>query len=185
MDWMIAAEAIWLILPAYIANSSAVVIGGGIPIDFGKTWRGKRIFGDGKTWRGFFGGIVTGILAGFIMNIFAPNTFGKYPVFPFIIFSLSCGALLGDLTKSFIKRRLGKERGEKWILFDQLDFLIGAFVFSCFISIILEKAGFTSQNWFLSSFSIWHIIFLLIFTPLIHYATNIIGYSLKLKKVPW
>lgn len=182
---MIAVEAIWFILPAYIANSSAVIIGGGLPIDFKKTWRGKRIFGDGKTWRGFFGGISMGMLAGILMSIISPNTFGKYPFFFLIIFSLSCGALLGDLMKSFIKRQLGKERGEKWILFDQLDFLIGAFIFSYCMSIVLKKMELVNQNWFSSSFSIWHIIFLLVFTPLIHYATNVIGYLLRLKKVPW
>ena len=184
MEWMIAAEALWLILPAYLTNASAVVIGGGIPIDFGRTWRGRRIFGDGKTWRGFFGGIAAGMLTGILMNMVTP-TFGKYPVSLFIIFSLSCGALLGDITISFVKRQIGKERGEKWILFDQLDFLIGAFVFSYFISIIVEKGDLSTQNWFSSSFGIWHIIFLLIFTPFIHYVTNVIGYSVRLKKVPW
>ena len=184
MDWMIAVQAIWLILPAYIANSSAVILGGGTPIDFGKKWRGRRLLGDGKTWRGFFGGIIVGMIAGLVMNVVAPNTFGEYPSFIFIIFSLSCGALLGDIAESFIKRQMGKERGEKWILFDQLDFLIGAFIFSYIMSVVLEKLA-SSENWFYSSFTIWHIISLLIFTPLLHYATNVIGYLLKLKKVPW
>ena len=105
VEWKIAAEAIWFILPAYIANSSAVVVGGGAPIDFGKTWRGKRIFGDGKTWRGFFGGILIGMAAGVVMNILAPGTF--YSGFPSIIilFSISFGALSGDIIESFLNGR--------------------------------------------------------------------------------
>ena len=53
MDLEIILQALWLILPAYVANASAVLVGGGTPVDFGKNWRdGKRILGDGKTWRG-------------------------------------------------------------------------------------------------------------------------------------
>jgi CDP-2,3-bis-(O-geranylgeranyl)-sn-glycerol synthase len=182
---MIPAEALWLILPAYIANSSAVIMGGGTPIDFGKTWNDKRIFGDGKTWRGLLGGTAAGMATGFLIDIVSPSTYGKYPVSLFIIFSLSWGALLGDLAFSFIKRQKGKKRGEKWIPFDQLDFIMGAFVFTYVTCIVIEKVGGSSQNWFSSSFSVWHIIFLIIFTPFIHYIANVIGHSIKLKKVPW
>ena len=57
MDYLIIFQAFWFILPAYVANASAKLIGGGIPVDFGKTWKdGKRILGDGKTWRGLLFG---------------------------------------------------------------------------------------------------------------------------------
>ncbi|MCD6480882.1 MAG: CDP-archaeol synthase, partial [Thermoplasmata archaeon] len=36
-----------------------------------------------------------------------------------------------------------------------------------------------------SNFTPYRILFLLIFTPLIHLATNLLAYVLKLKKVPW
>ncbi|HTY46053.1 MAG TPA: CDP-archaeol synthase, partial [Methanomassiliicoccales archaeon] len=32
-------------LPALIPNSAAVLFGGGTPIDFGRVWHGKRVFG--------------------------------------------------------------------------------------------------------------------------------------------
>ena len=55
MYYEIILQALWLILPAYVANASAVLVGGGTPVDSGKNWKdGKRILGDGKTWRGFF-----------------------------------------------------------------------------------------------------------------------------------
>ena len=185
VEWKIAAEAIWFILPAYIANSSAVVVGGGAPIDFGKTWRGKRIFGDGKTWRGFFGGILIGMAAGVVMNILAPGTF--YSGFPSIIilFSISFGALSGDIIESFFKRQIGKKSGEKWIIADQIDFLLGSFLFSFLASTVLYRISMIDGNWFLQSFSVWHIAFLLILTPALHYLTNIVGYIAGLKEVPW
>ena len=36
--------------------------------------------------------------------------------------------MAGDSAKSFLKRRVGIPPGESWILFDQLDFVIGALV---------------------------------------------------------
>ena len=40
---------VWVFVPALLPNSAAVVFGGGTPVDFGRSWRGKRILGDGKT----------------------------------------------------------------------------------------------------------------------------------------
>src|SRR5574344_1437887 len=94
----------WLFLPAMIPNSAAVIFGGGTKIDFGKKWRGKRIFGNGKTWRGFFGGALTGIILGIILIdiafFFDKKNFWGYG--PFwgnlgIVICLSFGAVLGDL----------------------------------------------------------------------------------------
>src|SRR5665647_3184936 len=54
-------------LPAYLPNSFAAVFGGGKPIDGGRTLKdGRRIIGDGKTYRGLFSGIFFGVLAGSI-----------------------------------------------------------------------------------------------------------------------
>ena len=54
---------IWLLIPAYTPNNFAVLVGGGRPIDFGKNFiDGKRILGNGKTVRGFIGGLAGGIL---------------------------------------------------------------------------------------------------------------------------
>ena len=116
-------------LPAYIANPTAVVFGGGTPIDLGKNWKdGRRIFGDGKTFRGLIGGTACGIIirsypdAGhFTCNFLELSRL-------YLLFTLSFGALLGDMTKSFFKRRLGYERGAKFPLVDQLDFVAGAWI---------------------------------------------------------
>ena len=175
-------QSLWIIFPAYVANGSAVIVGGGIPIDFNRKWRGKPIFGPGKTWRGFFGGGLIGIIAGLILNFFIP--FNKNLFYAIILISsISFGALIGDLTKSFIKRRIGKKRGERWLIADQIDFLIGSLFFLYIASMILKP--YIHENWFCTHLTIWHILFLFIFTPFLHLATNGIAYLLKYKNVPW
>src|SRR2546427_1069996 len=60
-----AGLAFWFLLPAYVANPMAVVFGGGTPMDFGRTLRdGRRLLGDGKTWRGVMGGAAARIVPG-------------------------------------------------------------------------------------------------------------------------
>jgi len=187
MSYEIIIQALWLILPAYIANGSAVLVGGGTPIDFGKKWKdGKRILGDGKTWRGLYVGAFLGVTAGFGLSVVAIyaadsdfaflglNDFAVFPVMIPIIFSLCFGALLGDITESFFKRRIGKKRGEDWIIFDQLDFIIGALVLSFLMGGVLSLSGLTDKNWFVESFSLWHLLVLLIITPFFHLFANFV-----------
>ncbi|MCZ7379960.1 MAG: CDP-2,3-bis-(O-geranylgeranyl)-sn-glycerol synthase [Candidatus Methanoperedens sp.] len=168
-------KASWLMLPAYIANPTAVVFGGGTPIDFGKNWKdGRRILGDGKTFRGLIGGTVCGIIVGLI-QMQAPSQFSWGAFTLAAIVALSFGALLGDIVKSFFKRRLGLARGAEFPLVDQLDFVAGAWI----LSYIVEP------KWFIENFTFGIIITVIIFTPILHRLTNIIGYYAKLKKEPW
>jgi len=165
-------------LPAYIPNPSAALFGGGRPIDFGRRLNdGYRIFGDGKTYRGLIIGTLCGILIGLIQNILSPYI--GLPQFPIsALFCLSFGALLGDLIKSFFKRRLGLERGAPLPLIDQLDFVFGSWLLS-FIFV---------REWFLNSFLYKYgniMIVVLIITPLLHLSVNYIGYRLGVKKEPW
>jgi CDP-2,3-bis-(O-geranylgeranyl)-sn-glycerol synthase len=186
MYYEIIIQAFWLILPAYIANASALLLGGGLPIDFGKKWRdGNRILGDGKTWRGLFIGTFIGMTAGFgfsviskfAFNIDFPLKINDFTGFPWmipILFSLCFGALMGDIIESFFKRRIGKKRGENWIPFDQLDFILGVLFFSFIMGFFLDIFNLIEDNWFLENFSLYHIIILLIFTPFIHIFSNFI-----------
>ncbi|PWR74153.1 CDP-2,3-bis-(O-geranylgeranyl)-sn-glycerol synthase [Methanospirillum lacunae] len=165
-------------LPAYVPNSAAAAVGGGIPIDGGHTWYdGKRILGDGKTIRGFFGGVACGCIIG-ILQIMAQGQ----PVFSMLpklnIFSvllLATGALVGDMVKSFFKRRAGIERGGKWPLVDQYDFVAGAFLF-----LFVGNPAFA-----FSVLTVPVIIAILIITPVLHRVVNIIGYKMGVKDVPW
>ncbi len=168
-------KAVWLMLPAYIANPTAVVFGGGTPIDFGKNWRdGRRIFGDGKTFRGLLGGTACGIIVGLLQRQVSSNDIFIVPSITALI-ALSLGALLGDIVKSFFKRRLGFERGAKLPLVDQLDFVAGAWI----LTYVFDP------QWFADNFTFWIIITVLVLTPVLHRLTNIIGYYIKVKKEPW
>jgi len=187
MDYTVIIQAFWIVIPIYVANASAVIVGRGRPIDFGKTWKdGRRILGDGKTWRGLFAGTFLGMTAGFGLVVAAKyiNTseyaflgvtdFEGFPLMMLILFSLCFGALLGDVIESFCKRRVGKDRGQDWIPFDQLDFLVGALVFSFLMSELLYLLGLTCDHWFFHNITIWHILILLIVTPFIHITTNVL-----------
>jgi CDP-2,3-bis-(O-geranylgeranyl)-sn-glycerol synthase len=92
-----------------------------------------------------------------------------------VIAALSLGAMLGDLTKSFFKRRLGMDRGDPLPIVDQLDFVIGAWV--------LTYAFFS--GWFTLNFTLPVIVVVLILSPLLHLGVNIIGFKLGKKKEPW
>jgi CDP-2,3-bis-(O-geranylgeranyl)-sn-glycerol synthase len=163
-------------LPAYVPNSAAALFGGGRPIDFGKTWSdGKRIFGDGKTFRGFFGGVMSGILVGSIL-ILLQYFLNLEPIHtPLSVILLATGALLGDLIKSFFKRRLDKKRGESWLIADQYDLVAGAFAL---LLIVYPEWVWT---WITPAVAVWIVVI----TPLLHRGVNIIGYLLGVKDVPW
>lgn len=196
MDYEIIIQAFWLIIPAYIANASALLVGGGTPIDFGKTYKdGKRILGDGKTWRGLFVGTFVGVTAGFGLSVAAkyaalyefPITLSDFTGFPFmmpLIFSICFGALLGDIVESFFKRRVGKNRGEDWIPFDQLDFIIGVLIATFLMGLLLQVTGLLSYNWFFNNFTPLHILVLLIATPFIHLFSNFVHRKTKRKTLP-
>jgi len=192
MGLEIILQALWLALPAYIANGSALLVGGGMPIDFGKSLKdGKRILGDGKTWRGFVAGAFVGMTCGFGLSTVAKfaNAYGfdflglnDFTGFPFmipIIFSICFGALLGDIVKSFFKRRIGRDRGQDWIPFDQLDFIVGALILSLLMAWLLQVLNFISYNWFFESFSVWHVLILLIITPFFHIFANFVNRVVK------
>ncbi len=197
MVYEIILQSLWLILPAYIANGCAALLGGGIPIDFGKNYKdGKRIFGDGKTWRGLILGILFGMIGGFSLSIvakiitptdynfisFEKLDFTGFPIMIPIIFSISFGALFGDIVESFFKRRFSIERGKDWIPFDQVDFILGVLFLVFIVSSLLQAAKLTEGNWFFNTFSVWHIVFLLFVTPFFHVLGNFLNNKRRVSK---
>jgi len=158
-------DALKFIFPAYCANAIPVIAGGGYPIDFGKNFLdGRPIFGKNKTLRGFFTGFFIGTAVGFIESIL----FDYSPYFGLI---LALGALFGDLTGAFIKRRLGIAPGDLLPVIDQTDFIIGAILFAFLFS--------------LQTLTLELVLAVLIITPPIHLLTNFSAYKLGLKNNPW
>jgi len=170
------AYAFWFILPAYVANAVPVILGGGRAIDGGKTLPdGKPIFGSHKTVRGFLTGLIAGALTGAAQNaalqlVTRPSDF----VFPFqfstwLGFVISLGALMGDLVHSFVKRRIGIAEGSPLPFADQLDFVVGAVLFSFLVSPPPLQTIF--------------IIFVI--TLPVHLLTNFLAYLAGVKRTPW
>ncbi len=156
-------EALKFIFPAYCANAAPVLAGGGLAMDFGKNFLdGKRIFGKNKTFRGFFFGLLIGVLVGIVETVL----FG-YPVLFGLLSSL--GALSGDLAGAFLKRRLDIAPGGLLPVVDQIDFVVGALVFSLPLAMVYWELA----------------VAVLIITPPIHLFTNYMAYKLKLKSNPW
>ncbi len=174
------ATAFWAMLPAYVPNNAAVLAGGGRPIDGGRTWGGRRVLGDGKTWRGTAVGTLVGVLLAVGLNAIndpASAAVGvDLPVFPLhAAVALAFGAMLGDITASFIKRRSGRERGAAFPGLDQLDFVV--------VSLLL--AFVVATDWFFAIFTPAVLAVILIITPILHVGTNIIAYKIGAKNEPW
>jgi len=157
--------------PLYAANGSAVIFSGRTPLDLNNRFvDGRELLGKGKTLRGTFFGILTGIIVTLIIaNFFFNETLllTKYYIFYGIL--ISVGAIFGDLIGSFLKRRMGLKRGAPVIILDQFDFLFIGIIFGAIYALP----------------SIEEFIALAVITLFAHKLSNMIAFKLKLKKVPW
>ena len=158
------------------------------PIDGGKCCSdGKRIFGDNKTWAGFFGMIATNCLAqilwGLLSQISAPlgNANEMYRYFSnTLLFNAVAGALFGfvyvlfELPNSFLKRRLdiqpGKTaqggKGALFFVIDQIDSLLGVML------LLVLLAGITPVQYFQY----------ILLGAVTHLALNAVLYTLKIRR---
>ena len=174
-------ECVFVVLlimsPAYLANTIAVLTGGKYPIDQGKLHSdGNRILGDGKTWSGLIGGTIGGIIVGYGLIVFIHEYIWESLDLS-ILFLLSFGALFGDMTASFYKRRQNLQRGDKFPLLDMYDFIF----MSLLLCLIFKREWLLS--WILDG---WVPLFtILILTPFLHRGVNIIGYKIGVKNEPW
>jgi CDP-2,3-bis-(O-geranylgeranyl)-sn-glycerol synthase len=135
-------QTLWFFVPAYLANMAPVLVQGRFvwldrPLDGGRTFRGVPIFGSHKTWRGIVASVVVGAAAfvaqrlvhqaGLLVPL-APMDYSVAPLGLGVLLGLGAG--VGDAVKSFAKRRVGIAPGEPWVGFDQLDFMVGAYLFA-------------------------------------------------------
>lgn len=157
------------LVPMYCANAVPILVHGTKPLDFGKKFRGKRVFGKGKTILGALAGIIGGTVAGTLFMLAFPQTQQLIPNYFALIAALAAGAIIGDAVKSFFKRQLGFESGQRWLIADQLDFIAGGLLLSLLVRV---------PEWQI-------VVVLLLATAFIHLATNFAAYKLGLKKVPW
>lgn len=166
---------IWFLLPAGFANMAPIIFNRlpllQVPVDFGLKYKGKEIFGPHKTWRGLIVGIALAIVVVYIQKSLQFHTasinlvdYAKTNLI-WLGFLLGFGALLGDMVKSFFKRRFNIKPGKSWVPFDQVDWVIGA--------IILAEP--------VKSLSNKQIAIALIIFGLAHPLANLLGYGLRFK----
>jgi CDP-2,3-bis-(O-geranylgeranyl)-sn-glycerol synthase len=177
--------ALWFFLPAGIANMVPVFAAHiplikkfDAPIDGGRTYKGKRVFGAHKTWRGMIVGIIFGTLVLWLQQylygesswIRSFSTAVDYSTLPTLLMGplFAIGALGGDAIESFFKRQRGIAPGKGWFPFDQTDFIIGGAIATMpFVTL-----------------SVWHYLWLLVLWLGVHVISTIIGYFLGLKNTP-
>ena len=131
-------KCFYLMLPAYFANMAPVIVKKvnlfAYPIDFNLKLGNKPILGKNKTFRGLIFGVIFAIVIAYTQfllhetELFRSISFFDYGQWFLFGFLMGFGALTGDSVKSFFKRRLGINPGERFIPFDQADFVIGAFI---------------------------------------------------------
>jgi CDP-archaeol synthase len=117
-----------------------------IPLDCGRTFAGRRIFGDNKTWRGLMvmipaTGAAFALLAG--LRPLAPGAWsrGLWPLdqmtYCWLGLWAGMGFMVGELPNSFLKRRLDVGPGLApshpglrlmCLILDRIDSIAGAFV---------------------------------------------------------
>lgn len=136
-----ALKILWFLLPAGAANLIPPVAAKLFPqwdwpVDFGAMFRGRRLFGSHKTFRGFVAGVLlsTATLQGqcfiagqvpWIQNLAPDPAFcNGWWLGPW--FGLT--ALGGDLLKSFFKRQFSIKPGQPWAPWDQIDWILGVLV---------------------------------------------------------
>jgi len=157
-----------LAAPCYVANATPVIVARVLkrthPMDWERRFiDGRRILGDGKSVEGFFSGIASGTAVGLALSYVSALSVGE-------AFTLSLGAMLGDALGSFVKRRLGLERGDPAPLLDQLSFLL--------VALLMYQLTYGGLDAFV-------VATLVAVTPLIHLLTNRLAYKLGLKDKPW
>lgn len=173
-------QCIYFMLPAYFANMAPVMARGSfkelkVPIDFNTKVDNHTIFGKNKTFRGLIFGILLGILVTFTQYMlydlghFMELSFIDYSNWLTLGFLFGSGAIIGDLIKSFFKRRLNIKPGKPFIPFDQLDFVIGSVVF------VYPVYHLT----------IYQVVTMLLVSFFLHILVNHGAYYLNIRKEKW
>lgn len=162
--------ALWFFLPAGLANAAPVLAARlpglndwNTPLDLGKTFRGRRIFGANKTWRGLLAGLLVASLAVAVQHWLAvnasfPNFFsGNVNYFLSNILwlgpLLGLGAIGGDALESFAKRQVGVKPGQSWFPFDQIDYILGGLL----LSLVIVRLGLQDYALILITWFVLHL----------------------------
>lgn len=176
---------LWFFLPAGLANAAPIFVAKmpiikawDAPIDGHKTYRGRRILGDHKTWRGLVVGILMSTFVLWLQQIASAHigwvhdwtSQVDYAALTVLIVGplFGLGALGGDAIESFFKRQRDVAPGHGWFPFDQTDYVIGT---------AIVTAPFVQLQFI-------QYVQLLFIWLLIHVVASYVGYLLHLKERP-
>lgn len=158
------ADPVWYMLPAFVGNASALWATKlpipAWPVDGGAVFRGRRVFGDHKTWRG----IVVGVFVGMIVA-----TLQGRPLLHGAV--LAFGNFLGDLLGAFVKRQRGLKSGESSLLVDAIPSPVVALASG---ALVIPVPLTLSQS-----------VLVVAATVPLHMAANRFWHAIRLKSVPW
>lgn len=177
--------ALWFFLPAGVANATPIFVANfpglrdlNAPIDFGLMFRGKRVLGAHKTWRGLISGVLAATLVLWLQQLAVLHTGWArtltsnvdYAQLHILVLGplFGLGALAGDAIESFFKRQRGVPPGVGWFPFDQTDYIIGG---------AIATAPFVHLHFL-------QYVWLLLLWLLMHIVASYIGFLLKLKERP-
>ena len=168
-----------IFLPAFVANAVPVVAKNIPYIRRFSTPIQPIWFGKNKTVRGLIAGIISGILIGILLFLLRGFLVSILPVYSdyYNLYSnwwdafffggwLALGALVGDIVKSFFKRRFGYKPGTMFQPWDGIDYMLGAIIFML--------------PWY--NGGVLEYIFLLIIGPLLSLLMNFIAYQIGWKE---
>jgi len=178
----------WVVLPVFGAHlAHAPVLRFDLlpklarPIDGAKTFRGRRLFGANKTWRGaavMFCGALGATLAlsrwPWYRSRLPPELCEASPLLTGAL--LGAGVVVGELPNSFLKRQLNVPPGERsrslagtaLSLFDQVDFVPA----TC---LLLRPVFRMSRG---------QLIDATVFVAIVHLPINVVGYAIGARTTP-
>ena len=186
MDFQFIISCLYFFLPAYLTNMTPPLAKKANvfnfldkPIDSNKKLNNEPVLGTHKTYRGAILGVAVGVLVVYIQKwlyqftwIQGISFFDYEKINVLLLGILLCsGAVFGDLLFAFVKRRLKLKPGTKFLPFDQINYVIGAYIF------------FSLTSFFKIDNLVWTT--LLILTFFLHVIINRIGYYLRLHKAKW
>ena len=151
------------------------------PLDGGRTWRGARLFGDNKTWRGALF-MTTGVWLATIALWQWPWWRGQLPADvvdagPVLVgLLIGLGTVVGELPNSFLKRRMGVAPGTQrhsvaglaLTVLDQGDFVFGIWVLLLPVWVM----------------SVPQAAFVFVVVAAAHLVINVIGYAIGARSAP-
>jgi hypothetical protein len=184
-----AAQAFYLHAPLLVAAAvTAVFLKGNLlgalarPIDGGATVRGRRLFGETKTWRVGVSAILGATIGVCAQRWLIGARAGTWAMLDYarvnplaLGAALGGGAILGELPNSFVKRQLGiapstTARGgvarAVFYVWDQVDFLTATWPLACF---------FTRPTWL-------HVALSFAIALVMHPLVALVGYAIGSRK---